>query len=81
MNALQEAGNVPYVVEGGFGVYCGNKPRRIADTVQQWFKDESLLKQMSNKAILQSHPEATEVIAVDIGAIALRTTISTPKLS
>jgi hypothetical protein len=24
---------VPYVVDGGFGVYTGNSPRRIADKV------------------------------------------------
>jgi hypothetical protein len=29
----QEYGNVPYVVDGGFGVYTGNSPRRIADKV------------------------------------------------
>jgi hypothetical protein len=31
----QEYGNVPYVVDGGFGVYTGNSPRRIADKVSE----------------------------------------------
>jgi hypothetical protein len=26
---------VPYVVDGGFGVYTGNSPRRIADKVSE----------------------------------------------
>ncbi|RYH12824.1 hypothetical protein EON65_37225 [archaeon] len=64
---LQEYGNVPYVVKGGFGVYTGNRPKKIADTVSQLFSENSRLAEMSVRAKLLSHPEATMSIARDIG--------------
>jgi len=67
----QEAGNVPYVVDGGFGVYTGNNPKRIADAVHKLFHDENLMKGMVAKAKAQSHPEATLSIARGIGKLAL----------
>eukprot|EP01040_Poterioochromonas_malhamensis_P014003 gene14003-15469_t len=63
----QEAGNVPFVVNGGFGIYTGNRPKKIADTVSTLFSNEARLSEMSIKAKLSSHPEATVSIARDIG--------------
>jgi 1,2-diacylglycerol 3-beta-galactosyltransferase len=62
----QEAGNVPYVTEGGFGIY-EHRPQKIARTVTQLFTNEAKLVDMSIKAKMQSHPEATVSIARDIG--------------
>lgn len=63
----QEAGNVPYVVDGGFGVYTGNKPLKIAAAVSRMMNDDSLLGEMSRKARLESHQDATTSIARDMG--------------
>jgi len=63
----QEAGNVPYVVEGGFGKYTGNKPKIIGDEVYNLFKNDQLLDQMSKKAKALARPDATVTIAKDIG--------------
>lgn len=63
----QEAGNVPYVTKGGFGVYTGNNPRKIANTVFDLFQDSSKLESMSRKAREMAHPDATRLIAKDIG--------------
>lgn len=63
----QEAGNVPYVTNGGFGVYTGNNPRKIANTVFDLFQDSRKLDTMSRKAREMAHPDATKLIAKDIG--------------
>jgi 1,2-diacylglycerol 3-beta-galactosyltransferase len=63
----QEAGNVPYVVEGGFGKYTGNKPKIIGDEVYKLFKNEQQLHEMSQKAKALARPDATVTIAKDIG--------------
>lgn len=63
----QEAGNVPYVVDGGFGVYTGNKPLKIAAAVTRMMRDEALLGDMSKRARGESHQDATTSIARDIG--------------
>jgi 1,2-diacylglycerol 3-beta-galactosyltransferase len=76
----QEAGNVPYVVDGGFGVYTGNHPRKIAKTVVRFFSDDKLLDRMSREAIQRSRPAATAAIARDIGNIVLRQDLQLPKL-
>lgn len=76
----QEKGNVPYVVDGGFGVYCGNKPKLIASEVSNIFSNSNLLKDMSKKAIDASSPQATRDIAYDLGRIVLRTNDALPKL-
>jgi UDP-N-acetylglucosamine:LPS N-acetylglucosamine transferase len=69
----QEAGNVPYVVNGGFGVFTGCRPKRIAETVLNLFADStgSKLKKMSDNARAQSRPEATRAIAKDIATMTL----------
>jgi len=76
----QEAGNVPYVVDGGFGVYTGNRPRKIADTVFKFFSDDKLIADMSQKAKERSRPGATSAIARDIASIVLRETREMPSL-
>lgn len=63
----QEYGNVPYVVDGGFGIYTGNKPKKIANTVGALFTNEERLEKMSELARQKSRPEATKNIATDIG--------------
>ena len=70
----QEEGNVPYVVDGNFGVYTGNKPKRIAFTVKNWFTDKLLLQDMSSRAKEAGvrHSEATRLISKDIGEVVLR---------
>jgi len=66
----QEAGNVKFVVEGGFGKYS-SKPSVIAKTVSGWLDDSALLEDMSAKALSAGKPEATQQIADDIGRIAV----------
>ena len=50
-----QEGNVPYVVEGGFGSFSKN-PSEIADTISKWFRDDELLARMSSKAKQASRP-------------------------
>lgn len=76
----QEAGNVPYVVKGGFGIYTGNRPKKIADTVYDLFSDAERLEGMSKLAKKKSRPEATKLIAKDIGDIAIRSKPELPNL-
>lgn len=71
---------MPYVVNGGFGVYAYNNPKRIAATVYNFFDDEKLLRRMSERAKKLSRPQATREIARDIGAVVLRSTFEMPKL-
>lgn len=68
----QEAGNVPYVVQGGFGLYPGPKPRKIASSVAKLIVDDKRLQSMGEKALATARPEATQEIARDIGNIVLR---------
>ena len=70
----QEEGNVPYVVDGKFGIYTGNKPKRISSTVKAWFTDKTLLQDMSARAkkVGVRHSEATRLISRDIGDLILR---------
>lgn len=62
---------MPYVVDGGFGVYTGNSPRRIADTVGRLLSNEAVLRKMSQRARQLSRPEATKSIAADIAGVLL----------
>jgi 1,2-diacylglycerol 3-beta-galactosyltransferase len=62
----QEAGNVPFVVKGGFGAFSKN-PQKIAKTVSTWLKDPVLLAEISSKSRDAGRPEATLEIAKDIG--------------
>jgi UDP-N-acetylglucosamine:LPS N-acetylglucosamine transferase len=68
------------VVDGGFGVYANNRPRKIAEDVSTMFQDEAKLKQMSSIAKAISRPGATKLIAKDIAEIALRKTDELPVL-
>ncbi|KAJ1424406.1 hypothetical protein B484DRAFT_331242 [Ochromonadaceae sp. CCMP2298] len=69
----QEYGNVPFVVNGGFGIYPGNNPKKIANTVSELvcFNDIRLAT-MSKVAKSLSHPDAVKTIAADIADVLLR---------
>jgi 1,2-diacylglycerol 3-beta-galactosyltransferase len=64
----QEAGNVDYVLENGFGDYC-RKPAKIAETVSSWLQNPSYLAELSHKSSNVGHPQAAEEIVLDIGSI------------
>lgn len=61
----QEAGNVPYVEENGFGTYSGD-PTVIADTVSSWLETPEKLETMQKAALEAARPAATLDIAKDI---------------
>ena len=61
----QEAGNVPYVEENGFGTYSGD-PTIIAETVSSWLETPEKLQQMQTAALEAARPAATLDIARDI---------------
>jgi len=64
----QEAGNVDIVIDAEFGVYC-KRPAEIASRVTKWLTDESLLKQLSQRATQAGKPTAASDIVLDIGTI------------
>lgn len=64
----QEAGNVDFAVEKGFGEYC-DEPVYIADIVSKWLEKPHLVQKMSQKAHAVGHPEAASEIVQDIGSI------------
>ena len=64
----QEAGNVKFVVEGGFGAFV-KKPAKIGATIAQWFSDLNLREKLSSKALEAARPSATLDIARDIGGL------------
>jgi len=64
----QEAGNVDYVLEKGFGEYCDD-PVHIADQVAEWLQRPEKLVDMSAKALAVGRPEAASEIVQDIGSI------------
>jgi len=61
----QEAGNVPFVVNKGFGRFS-TQPKVIANTVSSWLQDDSELARMSAAALAAGQPEATTLIAKDL---------------
>jgi len=61
----QEAGNVPFVLDAGFGEYS-KQPRRIAERVAHWLQDDEILSEMRTKARAAATPEATRLIAKDL---------------
>ncbi|GAB2286650.1 Monogalactosyldiacylglycerol synthase 1, chloroplastic [Dionaea muscipula] len=64
--AGQEAGNVPYVVENGFGKFS-KSPKEIANTVAQWFGPKAdELKVMSQNALKLARPDAVFQIVHDL---------------
>lgn len=62
----QEAPNVPFVVEGGVGVYR-RRPREIAAIVAGWFADPTKLECMSARALALGRANASRDIARSIG--------------
>lgn len=64
----QEEGNVPYVVDGGFGSFS-RVPDVIGDTVAAWLGNEPLLHKMSEAAKRAAKPSATFDIAKEIGGM------------
>lgn len=65
----QEAGNVDYVLENGFGDF-NSHARIIAQEVAVWLKDADLMESMSRSAQEVGHPHAAADIVIDIGSIA-----------
>ncbi|GAB4836700.1 Monogalactosyldiacylglycerol synthase 1, chloroplastic [Ancistrocladus abbreviatus] len=64
--AGQEAGNVPYVVENGFGKFS-KSPQEIANIVAQWFGPKAdELKEMSQNALKLARPDAVFKIVHDL---------------
>ena len=57
------------VVQGGFGLYPGPKPRKIASSVAKLIVDDKRLQSMGEKALATARAEATQEIARDIGNI------------
>mmetsp|Transcript_20387 Transcript_20387/g.38510 ORF Transcript_20387/g.38510 Transcript_20387/m.38510 type:complete len:518 (-) Transcript_20387:511-2064(-) len=66
----QEEGNVPYVVENGFGCYQG-EPEGIANTVEEWFARGGMLEKMRDDALIAARPDATLDIARDLADMVL----------
>jgi 1,2-diacylglycerol 3-beta-galactosyltransferase len=64
----QEAGNVDFVLENGFGDYCDD-PVMIGEEVSCWLQDPDLLKGMSLKAQATGRPDAAADIVKEIGSI------------
>jgi 1,2-diacylglycerol 3-beta-galactosyltransferase len=64
----QEAGNVDFVLESGFGDYCDD-PQMIGEEVACWLQDQGLLTGMSLKAQEAGRPDAALDIVRDIGGI------------
>merc|ERR1711862_277200 len=67
----QEEGNVPFVIDNGFGDYSSN-PSVIADTVYKWLLDDddnNTLNKMKIAASNVSRPNATLDIANDLANI------------
>ncbi|XP_030468738.1 monogalactosyldiacylglycerol synthase, chloroplastic isoform X2 [Syzygium oleosum] len=64
--AGQEVGNVPYVVENGFGKFS-KSPKEIANIVAEWFGPKAdELKAMSRNALKLARPDAVFKIVHDL---------------
>ncbi|KAF8036923.1 hypothetical protein BT93_C2603 [Corymbia citriodora subsp. variegata] len=64
--AGQEVGNVPYVVENGFGKFS-KSPKEIANIVAEWFGPKAdELKAMSQNALKLARPDAVFKIVHDL---------------
>ena len=61
----QEAGNVPYVLEKGFGEFA-KRPKRIAERVSAWLNDDAKISEMRTNARAAATPQATRLIAMDL---------------
>lgn len=67
-DVLQESGNVPFVVNGGFGLYCGEHPSAVAKAACTLLSRNDLRCAMSARALALSQPGAAIEIAKDLGA-------------
>lgn len=63
----QEAGNVDFVLEHGFGAFH-RKPIEIADEVARWLEDPEVWAEMSHNALKAGKPHAAADIVLDIGS-------------
>ena len=68
----QEAGNIPFVEDAGFGTYSGD-PSVIAETVRSWLQSPETLQTMQTAALEAARPEATVDIARDLAEIVFAT--------
>jgi len=64
----QEAGNVPFVTENGFGDYSKN-PKEIARRVTMWVQEPQTLNSMASAAKACATPHATNEIATELLAM------------
>ena len=64
----QEAGNVPFVENSGFGKFSGD-PQVIAETVRSWLASPDKMKELKSAALAAARPSATLDIARDIASI------------
>lgn len=62
----QEEGNVPFVVDNGFGDYKKD-PKAIGKVVSGWMMSEEVRGRLSKKALEASRPSSTTDIAKEIG--------------
>jgi len=68
----QEAGNIPFVEESGFGKYSSD-PKEIADSVSLWLKSPEKMQAMKQAALSAARPSATLDIAQELAEIAFST--------
>ncbi len=61
----QEAGNVPFVTQNGFGEYS-SEPRVIGKRVAGWLNSPAKLREMSANARAMAAPRASTEIAADL---------------
>jgi 1,2-diacylglycerol 3-beta-galactosyltransferase len=64
----QEAGNIPFVEDNGFGRYSAD-PKEIAETVSSWLASPEKLHKMQDAALAAARPHATIDIAKDLAGI------------
>merc|ERR1712146_68618 len=74
----QEAGNVDFVIDNGFGSYSKN-PSTIADTVTSWLEDDEILATLSHKAKEAACSASTITIASEIGMMLFNKSRRLPK--
>jgi hypothetical protein len=64
----QEEGNVPFVVDGGFGAF-ETEPEPIASNISDWLGNPEERARMSAAALAAARPLATFDIARDLGSL------------
>ncbi|KAJ1452336.1 MGDG synthase-domain-containing protein [Pelagophyceae sp. CCMP2097] len=62
----QEAGNVRFVQQNGFGLFK-RRPKAIAATIRSWFGDAGKLAELRTNALGCARPKATTDIAAELG--------------